>query len=105
MRRSRPQKGQKLVKTLRVQLGRDKAGRENGLDLGRKNNVAAARGIIQRLDAGTVANKGELLFDIVPDGESEHTVEAFEAVDAPFPKRLEEHLGIGLGRKNVALGL
>src|SRR5439155_26589361 len=69
--------------------------REQRLDLGREQEVARRRGVVERLDSEPVARAEQAAQPAIPDGEREHALNAFETALAPPSVRLEQHLGIG----------
>src|SRR5439155_12951223 len=57
--------------------------REQRLDLGREQEVARRRGVVERLDSEPVARAEQAAQPAIPDGEREHALNAFETALAP----------------------
>ena len=93
-----------MVEGRRLDRARDGGVGQDRLDLGREPEDAAMAAEIEGLDADPVARQRQHFPGRVPDGESEHAVEAFQqAVDSPFPVAVNEDLGVGMiGAKSVA---
>jgi len=92
-----------MVEGRRLDRARDGGVGQDRLDLGREPEDAAMATKINGLDADPVARHRQHVPGRVPDGESEHAVEAFQqTVDPPFPVAVNEDLGVGMiGAKSV----
>src|SRR5208282_1316810 len=75
---------------------------ENALQLRRKEEVVAALGDVQRLDADAVAGEHQPLPGIAPDGSREHATQAFETSGVPLQKCLQDGFSITVSLKTVA---
>ena len=64
--------------------------------------MVALLAVVQRLLAEPVAHQSERLARPMIDREGEHADEAVERPDAPFPKRVQHDLGIGLRAEAAA---
>ena len=65
------------------------------LDLGGKQQVRPAPGIIERLDAVAIADQSDVAALGIEDREGEHADEAIHAAFAPFHVGVQDHLGVG----------
>src|SRR3989475_449551 len=76
--------------------------RKQRLDLRCKDERAGRHGIIEGLDAQSIAGAKQPAPRAVPDGEGKHAVEAGEAPFPPMAVGLQQHFGVGPGREGVA---
>ena len=70
--------------------------RQQGLDLGGKDEPIVDRRIVERLDAEPIASAEEALLLFIPNREGEHAAEVIDAVDAPLTIGLQNDFGIGM---------
>src|SRR3989449_6230230 len=83
-----------LVVGSRVHTGE----RKQRLDLRCKDERAGRHGIVEGLDAQSIAGAEQPAPRAVPDGEGKHAVEAGEAAFPPMAVGLQQHFGVGPGR-------
>src|SRR5216117_1214707 len=87
-----------LVVGSRVHTGE----RKPRLDLRCKDERAGRHGVVEGLDAQSIAGTKQPAPRTVPDGEGKHAVEAGEAALPPMAVGLQQHFGVGPGREGVA---
>ena len=80
-----------------VQLTRDAVAGQQRADLGAERKVAAVgTGVVERLDAKSIARQEQFAAAAVPDGEGEHAAQPLEAVCAPARICPQDDLRIGV---------
>ena len=77
---------------------------DDALQLGREDDAVLAGQVVQGLDAQRVSGENRDCRALVEDGEREHPPEPGQGRGTPVPPRLEDHLGVGAGRKSDARG-
>ena len=79
---------------------------QQSLDLGRDDECAVrTSGVVERLDAQTVAREDGCASPPVVEAEREHAVDALEQSVSPLVPAVHEHFGIGARSEPVATGL
>ena len=88
------------IERLHVHFRRDRAGRQDRLDLGREHALAVPC-IVEWLDAESVACEHESTFVVVPKPECELTVNMINAIDPVFLPLVDNDFGIATRTKHV----
>ena len=88
----------------RIDLGGERAGREQRVEFGREDQSRAIVPVVEGLDAEGIAGEEERAFAIIPDGEGEHPAQTREAALAPGGESGEEDFGVAVRAKRPARG-
>ena len=76
--------------------------REQGLWLGRVEQLAVKNAVVQRFLAKSVAGEDKLFFSRVPQRDREHPVEVLDKILAVDLVKMRDDLGVGLRDEFVA---
>ncbi len=93
-----------LREGLRLELGLAGPHREEGLDLGGKEEAVWQLGVVERLDAEAVTRQHELVLLGIVDGKGEHAMQGREGLETVERVRVQNGLAIRTRREPSASG-
>ena len=104
-RRAAGTKQQHFGQAVGVHPGRHGRVGQQGLDLAAKQQAVPCLHVKQRLDPAAVPRQKQPARPLRPDGKGKNAVAAFQAVRPPLGEGVQQHLGIRMAGKAVALVL
>ena len=104
-RRAAGTKQQHFGQAVGVHPGRHGRVGQQGLDLAAKQQAVPCLHVKQRLDPAAVPRQKQRARPLRPDGKGKNAVAAFQAARSPLGEGVQQHLGIRMAGKAVALVL
>ena len=104
-RRAAGTKQQHFGQAVGVHPGRHGRVGQQGLDLAAKQQAVPCLHVKQRLDPAAVPRQKQRARPLRPDGKGKNAVAAFQATRPPLGEGVQQHLGIRMAGKAVALVL
>src|SRR5262249_15267576 len=105
MIRSIGNKTKQMRESVNIHFGFNQWMSQEGFDLRGEKQRATSLGIEKRFDPQVIACEKQLLLALIPDTKGEDTVQMAGASLTPLNIRMQQNLGIRIGREGMTSGL